>query len=580
MACLAVRAAAKHCWGNNVEDAALRERLDKTRTALLNERNKSWTAPWKELRDYIEPSSGRFDDEMANDGSRKDQKIINDCATSAAAVLEAGMQSGMTSPASPWFKLGVPDPSLNEYAPVKNWLYQVQKVMSALFVKSNLYNALPTCYGEQGVFGTGVMAGVPDQQNVIRFFNFTVGSYMLATSDRQIVDVMYRDFSMTARQMVQQFGLANVSATVRQMYDQGSADWIKVCHAIEPNDGRDASRRDNQNMAYRSAYWEQAGDSRKLLGRSGFNKFPVMAPRWKVKGESVYGKGPGSVAIGEIKALQRMEMRKAEFIEKGVRPPMGAPVNMRGQRLSILPGDVNYITDSQFGTKFAPLYEVRPEWVNQLRGEIGASEQSINEAFFVDLFLLISQSEGTMTAYEVAQRKEEKMLMLGPVLERQNDELLDPLIEFTFDQILAQSAPRWAGLLPGNPLIPPPPKEMQGMDLQVEYTSILAQAQKALGVASIERAVSFTGNLAEAFPEAADLLNVDGTVREYFDAIGVPPTILRDPEAVDALRQQRAEAQQQAAQQEQLGQIAQGAKLLSETDMASDNALTQLLNPA
>lgn len=562
------------------EDLKLREQLDKKRTQLKSERDKSWTPQWQDLRDFIEPDSGKFEGDVTNDGKRKDQRIINNTARMAAGVLAAGMQSGMSNPAIPWFKLEAPDPGLNTYGPVRNWLYNAQQVMNSIFVRSNLYNALPTCYGEQGVFGMGVVVAIPDESTVVRFYNFTVGSYSAATSNRQLVDTIYRDFDMTPRQMAKQFGKDALSPTTRNLLDRGTECWVKVCHAIEPNDDRKAGMKDNRNMAFRSIYWERDSDKGQLLRSSGMKKFPAMAPRWKVNAESVYGTGPGSVCLGDTRALQTMELRKMELLEKGVRPPMGAPVSMKGQRLSILPGDVSYIQDSQFGQKFAPLMDVNPAWLGQLRAEISEAEKRIDEAFYVDLFLMISRMDSVRTATEIAARKEEKMLMLGPVLERQDDELFDVLIDYVFDLMVEQSIPRWMGLLPGSPLLPPPPKEMAGMDLKVEYTSILAQANKALNAGGIERAIAFTGSLAQSFPEANDLLDIDFSVRAYYEAIGTPPQMLRDEKIVEQIRQGRAEAQAAQAQQEQLAQIAQGAKLLSETDMGGDNALAQMTGGA
>lgn len=559
-----------------MDEFTLRERIEKTRDQLKLERTKSWDSNWRELRDFIDPMSGRFNGETVNEGTRRDQKIINSTATMSSGVLAAGMQSGMTSPARPWFNLAAPDPALNDFAPVKNWLWFVQNAMREMFIKSNLYNVLPTCYGEQGVFGTGVIAIVPDPMSVVRFFSFTVGSYYLATSSRQIVDVLYRDFSMTPRQMVQAFGKDKLSDTVKRMLDTNSESWVQICHAIEPNDERVTGKMDNLNMPYRSVYWEMGSDRKTILKQSGFKKFPIMAPRWRVTGENVYGQGPGTVCIGEVKALQRMEMRKSELLDKGVRPPMGAPASLKGSRVSMVPGDVTWIPDSQVGAKLAPLYMVDSSWMGQLRGEIQASEARIKTAFYEDLFLMISNMDTVRTATEIATRKEEKMLMLGPVLERQNDELLDPLIDAAFSMMLEQSIPRWKGLLPGKPIIPPPPPELQGMDLSVEYISILATAQKALGVQSIERAIGFAGNLAASFPTAADNIDIDMAVTEYFDAIGIPPTIQRSAEDVAKMRDQRAQAQANAQQQEQLSQVAQGAKLLSETDMSGNNALTAL----
>ncbi|MCP9731570.1 portal protein [Pseudomonas sp. GBPI_506] len=557
---------------------SLRSQLDKRLTRLKSERDTNWLPEWRDLSDYILPRAGRFNTSDVNKGQRRDKKIINPRATFAARTLAAGMHSGMTSPASPWFKLGTPDPGLMQYGPVKEWLYAVEKAMREVMARSNLYNVLPTIYGEEGVFGTAAMAALPDERDTVRFYPFTVGSYMIANSDRQQVDTLYREFKMTARQMEQQFGKEALSGTTQQLLSTNSEAWIEVCHATQPNESREHGRKDNTNMAYQSVYWETGGDNDKLLRQSGFQEFPVMAPRWDVLGEDVYGTGPGSQCIGSTRALQLMERRKAELVEKGVRPPMGAPASLQVQQASILPGSITYLDDMQQGAKFAPLWEVNPGWLGQLRGEIAAEEQIADTAFFVDLFLMISQMDTVRTAYEIATRKEEKMLMLGPVLERQNDDLLDPCVDQVFHLMVEQSIPRWMGLLPGNPLLPPPPKEMGGLDLRIEYTSILAQAQRAVEGSAIERAIGFAGTVAniKQDPSSLDLLDTDNALREYFKVTAVPPALIRSDDAVQAIREQRAQAQQQAEMQQQLGSAIEGVKVLSQADTGGNNALTQL----
>ncbi|WKL53089.1 portal protein [Pseudomonas kielensis] len=557
---------------------SLRERLEKRHSRLKNERDSNWLTEWKELGDFISPRSGRWNITDTNSGKRRDQKIINPRASFAARTLGAGMHTGMTNPAAPWVKFGTPDPGLMEFAPVKAWLFAVEKSMREVMARSNLYSVLPNRYAEEGVFGTAPMIVLPDDDDLFRCYPMPVGGYMLANNSRNQVDTIYRDFRMTARQLEQQFGKASMSQTARTLADNNPEAWVDVVHAIEPNDMREPGRQDNQNMAFRSVYWESGSDKDSVLRKSGFKTFPCMAPRWDVLGEDVYGTGPGSMCIGSVKAVQLMERRKAELLEKGVRPPMGAPSSLKNQRASILPGSITYLNDMQLGAKFEPLYTVNPAWLGQLRPEIQADGEIIDTAFFVDLFLMISQMDSVRTAYEIATRKEEKLLMLGPVLERQTDDLLDPLVDMVFNQMLEQSIPRWMGLLPGAPLIPPPPKELADMDLRVEFTSILAQAQKAIGVSSIERAIGFAGQVATTTQslDPLDLLNADEAMRQYFELIGVPPTLVRADDMVVQIRQQRAQAEQQAQMQQQLGSVIEGAQMLSQTDTSGDNALTQL----
>lgn len=550
------------------------------RLAQLKTERESWIPQWRDLSEQIQPRMGRFLISDTNKGDRRNQKIINNTPTMASRIMMGGLSSGLTSPARPWFQLATPDPDMMEYGPVKEWLYAVQKIMAEMFVKSNLYNVLPTCYLELAVFGTTCMSAMPDKDELIRFYPFTTGSFMIAQNSRQRVDTVYREFRMTARQLVDQFGLEAVSISTRQLYENGSGEqWVDVVHACEPNNDRKAGMMDKLNMPYRSVYFEKSGDADKLLRVGGFEQFPMMAPRWDVNAEDIYGTSPGMVCLGDARALQLLEKKKLKLLDKGVDPAMLASSNMRNQRLSILPGDVTYGDDMNGSAPLRPIHEVNPGWFQGIRAEIEQHEQRINSAFFADLFLMISQIErSNVTATEIAVRKEEKMLMLGPVLERLNDELLDPLIDRAFGMLLEQSSPRWLGLLPGKPMLPPPPEELNGMDLRVEYISILAQAQKALGVGSIERAVGFAGTLVNITqnPAVLDKLNADKAIEEYFGMLGVPPTIVNSDEDVQAIREGRQAEQANALAQQQLGAVIEGAKSLSETDTSGQNALTSL----
>jgi hypothetical protein len=182
------------------------------------------------------------------------------------------------------------------------------------------------------------------------------------------------------------------------------------------------------------------------------------------------------------------------------------------------------------------------------------------------LWLMMAQTDRRqMTATEVAERHEEKMLQLGPVLERLEDELLDPLI----DRVFA------IALRAGH--IPPPPQELQGQELRVEYISILAQAQKLLGTASVERLAGFVGNLAAVNPGVLDKVNMDAMVSEYSEMLGTNPNLLHPDEQVQQARQARAQQQQALMAQQQMAGMVQGAKTLSETDMEGDTALNRLM---
>lgn len=552
------------------------ERLRKKGRQLKAERDEKWLPKWKRQRDFLSPADGQFEGDLQNDGKRRDQRLNNQRPTRSAKILAAGMASGMTSQARPWFKLQAPD-GIPKTSGVQRWLYDVEEAIRTTLAKTNLYNVLPQVYHSQGVYGTAAMSALPDEEDVIRFYHYPVGTFALATSARGQVDTFYREYTMTPRQMVQQFGEDNLCIQTKGMAERGENTNICICHLIEPNPDADMTKADNLSMPWRSTYWESGKENEMILRRSGFKSFPVMAPRWDVNGTNVYGTGPGDVAMGKAQELQLLEADKMRLVQLYARPSTVAPISLRGQAAQLVPGGITWVPDNLVGASMKPAYEPHPAALPNVRAEIQECEQDIAEAFYEDLFLLISQSEGTMTAYEVAQRKEEKMLMLGPVVERNNDELLDPLIDQTFSILYEASVPYWMGLREGEPLIPPPPEELQGAPIRVEYVSILAQAQKAVAVGSIERALQFTAMMVQAgVQDAFDKIDTDAAQEAYYTAVGAPPTILKDAEQVAAIREGRAQAQQQQIMAEQAAQLVESAKTMSETPTTGDTALSAL----
>ncbi len=555
------------------EHGELMQQLLRRKTALQNER-RSYIAHWQDLSDFILPRRGRgllSSGSLVEDvykGGKKNQRIIDSTGTIAARTCASGLMSGITSPARPWFRLTMPDQQLADFTPVKLWLDEVRKRMLRVMAKSNFYNSFATLYEELSVFGTAVNLILEDDEDIVRCYPLTVGEYFLANDHRLAVDTLYREFTMTVAGMVGQFGLENCSDNIQQKYRDGQLDQeYRVCHAIEPNDKRVIGYIDNKNMPYRSVYWEAAGDGdcKRPLSISGFRERPFQAARWHVTGNDVYGRSPGMEALPFIRQLQFEQKQKAQGIAKQVNPPMTANVQMKNQELSVLPGGVTFTPANGGGSGFAPAYQVNIE-LGELRQDIQDIRQQVNQAFFADLFLMISQLDDVRSATEIIERKQEKLLMLGPVLERLHDELLDPAIDRVFNILLEKD------------LLPEPPRELRGVNLDIEYISTLAQAQKAAETGSIERISGFVGNLAGAKPEALDKIDLDAAIDEYAEALGVSPKIILGADQVAETRAARAQAQQQQQAMAMAQQAASGAKTLSDAKLGKgSNVLEQLI---
>ena len=538
------------------------------RTELLRRWNElkleraTWMAHWADLSRFMLPRNGRFFIQDRNRGTRRHNEIHDSTATRASRILAAGMMSGLTSPARPWFRLRTPDPELNKSQAVKVWLNDVTQLILAVFAKSNTYRALHQTYSELGVFGTAARIVEPDFRTVLHNHSMTVGEYAIATDWQGKVNTLAREIERPVAEVVHEFGKENCSATVRSMFEAGTLGaWVPIIHIIEPRADRDPNSKLARDMPWRSVYFEKGGDQTKTLRDGGYKEFPGIVSRWDVAGGDIYGNSPGMEALGDVKQLQQEQLRKGQAIDYGTKPPVTAPSSMKNAEVDMLPGGVTYGEG-----EIKPTFQVNLR-LDHLLEDIRDVRQRINGSFYTDIFLMLQQIEvGRMTATEVAARQEEKLLMLGPVTERLNDEEAQPLVDRAFRMLLAAGA------------LPPPPRELQGMDLQVELTGILAQAQRAIGANTVDRFVGNLGQIATFAPGVLDKFDADAWVDVYADQLGVDPNLVVAAQQVALIRNNRAQQAQQAQQAAVANSQADTVQKLGNTPLDGGSALAALVS--
>lgn len=536
---------------------------------------------WRELAEYILPRAPRFtvQDRTAR-GQKANKKIVDGTATLSLRALVSGLMSGVTSPARPWFKLSASYGKTPHELAV--WLHGVTRTMQEVLVQSNFYTETAKLYQSCGLFGTGAMAILPDEESVLRCETFSIGTYWLATNDRHVVDEFLRDFTMTVRQMVEEFGFDKVSKSVQEMAKEKRWDnRIEIYHYIGPNHQWDPANKVNKFKRYKEWYvevgmadsrqsniiYQAEGDMQMPLRERGFDTFPIVAPRWEADGEDIYGcQSPAMQALPDIKRLQAEQKVKAKAIEKQADPPIIASASLKNGGLNADPGKTTY-GDARAGQELVrPMYQVSFD-VQGVMLDIQEIQKRIQRFFFEDLFLMVANERRSGTkAREIDELYEEKMTMLGPAYERLNDEFLDPSITRVFD--ICNSAR----------MFEPAPKAFQGSKWKPEYISPMAQAQKMVGISGQDRVRNTVGIIAGFKPEIVDLWDADADLREAAEVVGINPSLLRAQEEVDAIRQQRSTDQAAAQQLAASQQVAQTAQTLSQTNTQEDNGLTQLLN--
>lgn len=541
-----------------------------------------WEEHFRLLGEYVLPRRSRFDaSARSGRGPLDNRKILNSRGTLALRTLQSGMQTGITSPARPWFRLIPQDLDLVGSGDVRAYTGTVERVMRQFFQSTGAYNALHTGYGDLGLFGTD--AAILDEHPKAIFIlrQQVPGEFWVIPNELNEIDGLYTETWMTVEQIVGRFvyegdpmaepDWTRVTTTVKSLWERGQrSETVLVSRLIEPRKHRDPERLTPENRPVASIWWEQGADHDRVLRNSGYSYNPVIASRWYKQGMEPYGRSPGMDALPDVRQLQQQERDKAEAIQRMNRPPMNAATELRNHPFSLLPGAVNF-TDSEAGLR--PAYKVDPP-IQHMRADIAETEARVNEAFYADLFLMLASSDRRqITAREIDERHEEKLIGLGPVLELQHREKLRPLILTTYD------------ILRRRGLLPQPPDVVAGQKFRIDYISMLAQAQRAVETGSIEQLAAFVGNFAAVDPLVLDKIDRDKTIDEYAQMLGSPAGMVRDDDEVRRIRAQREQQQQQQQQLEQATQIApalkdgaEAARVLSEASAPRTTAPRDVLN--
>ena len=547
-----------------MEQTALKRHIERKLNNLELER-KSWEPQWRDLAAHFLPHRARFLNagDKTNEGDRRNNRLFDSTGRLAARTLASGMQSGLTSPARPWFQLALQNEEIAQRDDAKCWLHDTYTRMVAVFRASNFYEQVHTLYGELAVSGTGCMFVEEDPETVVRFKTLTVGEYSLDTDASGRVNTVYRRIRMTAAQILESWPDA-CPQDIRDKAEKDNQEWIEVIHAVEPNKEHKAERKDGKSRPFTSVYMLNSG-GKTILEESGYYEFPALCPRWETTGGDIYGRSPAMDALPDCRMLQRMAKDGIEALEMEVRPPLNVTTG-GNEPVDISPGSINHLPPAAAGQQvIAPLYQVRAN-LGALEAAKAATRDQIKEALFNNLFMMLANIDKSMTATEVAERNAEKMLMLGPVLDRLRSETFQPLID------------RVGGVMHRQGLLAVAPDYMQGESVEIEFVSILAQAQKQAGISAIQQIAAFVAQLAQINPGTLDKLDSDEAVDEIAGMLGIPPRLIRSDDVVAELRAQREQQQQQ---QQMMSMMQQGAAIAKDgADAMGKAGMTGMIQEA
>tara|TARA_R100000655_G_scaffold36930_1_gene71508 strand:+ start:11 stop:1651 length:1641 start_codon:yes stop_codon:yes gene_type:complete len=508
---------------------SLKRRFDK-----LKANRQNWETHWQEVADYMLPRKADVT-KTRSKGDKRTELIFDSSPLQSVDLLAASLHGMLTNPSTPWFTLRYKDPEIENDDEAKLWLESATDAMYVAFNRSNFQQEIFELYHDLITFGTACMFVQDDDEDTLKFSTRHINEIYIAENEKGKVDTVYRLFKMSVRAAFQQFG-ESISTSTKGLITKDPYEEISILHAVYPRNDFDPKKQDRKNMPFESVYMEYKNLNE--LSVAGFKEFPFVVPRYLKASHEIYGRSPAMTALPDVKMLNEMSKTTIKAAQKQVDPPLLVPDDGFLLPVRTVPGGLNFYRS---GTR--DRIEPLNIGANNPLG-LNMEEQrrnSIRNVFYVNQLMM--QQGPQMTATEVIQRNEEKMRLLGPVLGRLQSELLKPLIDRCFAIMVRRN------------IFPPAPEIISGRDVEIEYVSPLAKAQKSTELQSIIRGIEIMGQLANVAP-VFDYINFDNLVKHLTNIIGIPQKVLKTNSEVLAEREAKQAQAQQMQEMQQLQQVA------------------------
>ena len=508
------------------------------RYKTLKAQRVTWEDHWQEIADYFLPRKANITEKHTQGDKRHDQ-IFDGTATHALELLSSSLNGMLTNTISPWFVLKFRNQMAADNDAANEWLESVSKIMQQVFARSNFQQEIFELYHELLAFGTSAMFITDDVKDDLRFKTLHISEIFITENEKGLVDSLTRKFHIKNKNIPAMYADANLPRGILTDIEKSPYEDTTIIHSVYPSD-KPMGYDNNKNMDYVSCHVHEKTGT--LLRESGFKEFPYVVPRYlKSSSNEIYGRSPAMNALPDTKMLNTMSKTTIKAAQKQIDPPLMVPDDGFILPIRTVPGGLNFYR-SGTRERIEPLQigSNNPLGLNMEEQR----RKAIRENFFVDQ--LMTTGNQNMTATEVLQRTEEKMRLLGPVLGRLQSELLQPLITRSFNLLLK------------NNKLPPIPEELGDQDVEIEYVSPLAKAQKSQELSSVMRGIEIFGSM-QAIAPVFDYIDIDGLVTHIQDVLGLPAKIMRSKAEVQQMQQQKQQQEMEQMQLQQAQQVAESA---------------------
>lgn len=485
---------------------------------------------WQDIRDLVRPGAADFNRQVTP-GQLRTELMYDGTARQASEDLAGGINSYLTNPVDRWFGLAIDDMAAIEddiYAQI--WLEDTADRIYAEYShpKSRFSPSIREAYLDVGTFGSCVLNQEwNEKESHLLFRTFSLAGCWLDTNSDGGIDTLYRSMKWDKRQLVQEFGEKNLPDKIQR--DDSETNKYEVIHAVYPRQDRNRSYMDSKNMKFKSCW--VIVECTQTVREGGYRSFPYHVGRWATVAEEIYGYSPAHACLPDIRVLNRMELTILKAAQKVTDPPIFVPNDGVMLPIKIMPGSINFYENG-----IEEPFRALDNKANIPIG-LGTSDrkrEQVRKAFHLD-WVEVNRKKERQTAYELQQDEEENIRQMGPILGGLQSDLLAPAITRSYE------------LLRDHKRLLPAPASILPYKLKVVYVSPAARAQKAMKAITIGRFAQDLSVWAQVDPQVVDAVDSDQLVQVLAEAREVPRRVVRTPEAVAQIRQERQMQQALAA---------------------------------
>ena len=515
---------------------------------------------WQDCANYMQPNRNDYLAEKSP-GQKRMQYVYDSAPIWCREQFAAGCHSQITSTTLMWFSLRVDDSSLDKQQDVRQWLELASAAMYAVFnsPRYNFASQSAEIYDDLGTIGTACMGMVEGKDGMPLFSTRHMKECVFFENEEDRVDTLVRRWTWTARQAVSKWGDKAGEKVVKAFQEKPDTKF-PFMHSVQPRAKRNSARSDAKHMPFESVY--VSADDATTISEGGFPEFPYLTPRYaKITGE-IYGRGPGMTALPDVKMLNEAKKLVIKAAQKVIDPPLDVPDDTYLLGVKTVPGSINFRPRN-----LRPDDGIRPIMT---QGNIGIGTElleglrnEIARVFFVDILRMptdiedpSSDGKGSTATYWM-QRREKEFMAMSPFLARTRSELCGPLIDRTFAMMWRKSMLMKFG--PGSPF-PPPPAQLRGAKLRVDYVSPIELAQRSSQGDAIDKILARQQQLRTIDPNSPIIADFEAIMRLTAQEANAPASALKSPEQLQQEAEQQAQAEQAMQNHMAVANLAKSAK--------------------